>query len=149
MTKKYCIPGIRLGYVTAHRDIIAHLRMLKQPWSVNALALEAGKFLLQNDIHVLPDMHHLLDETQKFREQIDHIKDFKTYPTDTNFFLIEHTNHAHTSTEVTLKNYLATHGILVRDCSNFKKLSSHFIRVATQLPKENKELIKWFKQYPY
>ena len=149
MTKKYCIPGIRLGYVTAHHDIIARLRMLKQPWSVNALALQAGMFLLENDIHVLPDMHHLLDETQKFRKQIDHIEGFMTYPTDTNFFLIEHKGHAHTGSIPTLKTYLATRGILVRDCSNFKNLSSHFIRVATQLPEENKELIKWFKQYPY
>ena len=45
MTKRYCIPGLRLGYVTAVESLIEQLRHFRQPWSVNALAIEAGCYL--------------------------------------------------------------------------------------------------------
>ena len=47
MTKKYCIPGLRLGYVTASANAIAQLRTQCRPWSVNALAIEAGLWLME------------------------------------------------------------------------------------------------------
>ena len=42
-SKKYCIPGLRLGYLTASPIIIDRLRQIRQPWTVNTLAIEAGK----------------------------------------------------------------------------------------------------------
>ena len=42
MTKQFCIPGLRLGYVTAAPQLISRLKALRHPWSVNALAIEAG-----------------------------------------------------------------------------------------------------------
>jgi threonine-phosphate decarboxylase len=42
-----------------------------------------------------------------------------------------------------LKEYLAqTHGILIRDASNFQGLDSSFFRIAVQTPEENNRLIK-------
>ena len=49
MTKTYGVPGLRLGYITAHESLTAKIRQYLRPWSVSALALEAGKFLLQHD----------------------------------------------------------------------------------------------------
>ena len=46
MTKRYAIPGLRLGYVTAHPGLIGRLRTNRMPWSVNQLAIEAGLYLL-------------------------------------------------------------------------------------------------------
>lgn len=89
MTKKYCIPGLRLGYLTAHRDLIARLRRNMVPWSVNALAIEAGKFLVTNDIHVLPEMAWLLKETQRFRYLLNQIEGCEAQPTDTHFSLCD------------------------------------------------------------
>ena len=43
MSKQYSIPGLRLGYVTACPAIIQRLRSIRQPWSVNALAIEAAR----------------------------------------------------------------------------------------------------------
>lgn len=35
MTKTGCIPGLRLGYFTAHADIISYVSKYRMPWSVN------------------------------------------------------------------------------------------------------------------
>ena len=44
LSKTYCIPGLRLGYLTASPIIIDRIRQIRQPWTVNTLAIEAGKF---------------------------------------------------------------------------------------------------------
>ena len=50
MTKRYAIPGLRLGYVTGSSGLLERLRTNRMPWSVNRLAIEAGLFLLENDV---------------------------------------------------------------------------------------------------
>ena len=38
LSKTYCIPGLRLGYIFASPIIIDRLRQIRQPWTVNAVA---------------------------------------------------------------------------------------------------------------
>jgi histidinol-phosphate aminotransferase len=42
MTKNYGLPGIRLGYAVARREIIDSLRRVCPPWNVNAVAQKIG-----------------------------------------------------------------------------------------------------------
>ena len=49
MTKDYGLPGLRLGYALANRDINDTLRAVMPPWSVNIVAQEAGKAVLEQD----------------------------------------------------------------------------------------------------
>lgn len=144
MTKKYCIPGLRLGYLTAHRDLIARLRRNMVPWSVNALAIEAGKFLVTNDIHVLPEMAWLLKEAQRFRYLLNQIEGCEAQPTDTHFFLVRLSGHSARQVKEALAQ---RYGILVRDASTFKGIGPEYIRLATQLPEENDKLIRCLIQY--
>lgn len=44
MTKRYAVPGLRLGYVTGNSGLLVRLRTNRMPWSVNQLAIEAGLF---------------------------------------------------------------------------------------------------------
>lgn len=46
MTKRYAVPGLRLGYITADEGLLSRLRTHRMPWSVNQLAIEAGIYLL-------------------------------------------------------------------------------------------------------
>lgn len=45
MTKCYAIPGLRLGYMLGNPAIVEFVACFGQPWSVNALAIEAGEIL--------------------------------------------------------------------------------------------------------
>ncbi|MEL6179056.1 MAG: aminotransferase class I/II-fold pyridoxal phosphate-dependent enzyme, partial [Myxococcota bacterium] len=68
LTKTFAIPGIRLGYVMASPTIIEQLLNKKMPWSVNALAIEAGLHLFENYDRWLFDVEELLEETGEFVE---------------------------------------------------------------------------------
>ena len=46
LSKTFCIPGLRLGYIVASPIIIGRLKQIRQPWTINALAIEAGKYSL-------------------------------------------------------------------------------------------------------
>lgn len=140
MTKQYCIPGLRLGYVTAQADVIARLRSQCRPWAVNALAIEAGLWLVERTPRLI-DMSAYLAEAQRLRSALNNIPGIHVRETKTNFMLC--TIEGHTAAE--LKDYLATkHGILIRDASNFRGLTPHHFRVAAQRPEDNEELVRTF-----
>ncbi len=147
LTKKYSIPGLRLGYLVANNSLTSKVNACRMPWSVNALAIEAGKYL-KGLKEPLFDLDKLLDETNRFRKELNKIKGITTFSTDTHFFLCK----TDSGTAGELKRYLIEkHGLLIRDASNFYGLDNNCFRVATQLKEENDRLINaikyWKRQY--
>ena len=63
LTKTYAVPGLRIGYVVSSEKVICQLRAFVRPWSVNALAIEAGKWLIANDVRAVPDVQAYLAAT--------------------------------------------------------------------------------------
>ena len=144
MTKRYAVPGLRLGYVTASSAIIRRLREQYRPWAINALSLEAGKWLVQRGETAIPDLPSYLAETQRLRTMLNGIEGIETLDTQTNFFLCTIAS----ATAAQLKEYLAReHGILIRDASNFTGLTPHHFRIATQSPAENDTLATAIMNY--
>ena len=138
MTKSHAIPGLRLGYVIAPDNIISLLRAQYRPWAVNALAIEAGKWLLNHGTKAIPDLKAYLQETQRLRTKLCGIEGINVQETQTNFMLC----HMREGTAAELKDCLAnTHGMLIRDASNFKGLNTRHFRVAAQSPEENDALV--------
>ena len=64
------------------------MREFRTPWSVNSLAIEAGKYLVTHDINVLPSVDWMQKETEWFRESINQMEGLEAFPTQTNFFLV-------------------------------------------------------------
>ena len=144
MTKSHAIPGLRLGYITAPAAIINYLRGQYRPWAVNALAIEAGKWLLNQDAKAIPDLSAYLHEAQRLRTCLCGVEGVDVMVTQTNFMLC----HMREGTAAELKDYLANeHGMLIRDASNFKGLDARYFRVAAQSPKENDALVEAVTHY--
>jgi threonine-phosphate decarboxylase len=144
MTKRYAVPGLRLGYITASASIINRLREQYRPWAINALSLEAGKWLVERGKTSIADLPSYLAETQRLRQALNRIDGLEAMETGTNFFLC--TFQSWEASE--LKEYLAReHGILIRDASNFTGLTPHHFRIATQSPAENDALIAAIKGF--
>ena len=138
LTKRYCVPGLRLGYVTGASHLIQQLRTHKMPWSVNALAIEAGHYLLNHDIQGLPPVDAYLRETQRLRTNLNALGALQVWDTSTHFMLVQ----LRYGKASALKDWLIdSYGILIRDASNFEGLDQRFFRVATQLPEENDKLV--------
>ena len=144
LTKTYAIPGLRIGYIVAPSHLISLLRQYVGPWTVNALAIEAGKWLMENDVRVLPDINTYLKETERLRQCLNQIPGIKAAETQTNFFLAQVTP----CTAAELKDYLArNHHILIRDASNFRGLTPHHFRISTQSPQENDMLVNAIEEF--
>lgn len=139
MTKSYAIPGLRLGYLTGSPALVRRLRTHRLPWSVNQLAIHAGLHLLQ---HGVPRSLHLpayLHETARLRDALQSLGFLEVWPTETHFMLVR----LRLGRASALKDYLAnSHGILIRDASNFEGLDERFFRIATQTAEENDRLVK-------
>lgn len=144
MTKRYAVPGLRLGYITASASIIKRLREQYRPWAINALSLEAGKWLVARKKNAIPNLPEYLAETQRLRSMLNEIEGIEANETMTNFFLCT----IALATAAELKEYLAhEHGILIRDASNFTGLTPHHFRIAAQSPVENDALVEAIKQF--
>lgn len=135
MTKTYGVPGLRLGYITAHESLTRQIRKHLRPWSVSSLAIEAGKFLLQHDELICkPD----LQEARRLAVNLAQIPGIEVTPSQTNFMLCRMARH----TAAELKDYLAyKHQMLIRDASNFRGLTPQHFRIASQTPPENDALV--------
>ena len=143
-SKKYCIPGLRLGYITASPIVIDRLRQIRQPWTVNTLAIEAGKYLIEHDSKMLPDIRAYLIEAQRLKKGLQEIEGLMVMDTFTHYMLVN----IDWATSLELKNWLMEHhGILIRDASNFHGLDDHCFRVAAQTPEENDALISAIKEF--
>lgn len=137
MTKRHAIPGLRLGYITTAEPLVERLREAKQPWSVNAVAVAAGEWLVSHGRK--PDAALLTSEAQRLRERLNHIKGISVGETKTNFMLAR----IDALTAAELKERLARkHGMLIRDASNFPTLTPHHFRVAAQSPEQNDALAR-------
>ena len=144
MTKQYCIPGLRLGYITASPIIIDRLRQIRQPWTVNALAIEAGKYLVEHDPEMIPDLRGYLAEAQRLHRRLSETEGLMVMDTATHFMLVN----IDKGTSPSLKHWLIdNYGILIRDASNFRGLDNHCFRVAAQSPGENDALAEAIAHY--
>ena len=144
MTKRYAMPGLRLGYMTGSPTLLAHIRNFRMPWSVNALAIEAGLYLCAHPETAPIDLPALLAETRRLRERLNTLPGLTAEPTQTHFFLCRLA--AHRASD--LKQWLADrHGLLIRDASNFEGLDAGAFRIATQTPEENELLVEAVRLY--
>lgn len=140
LTKCFAIPGLRLGYFSASEALIQKISRYAMPWSVNQLAIEAGKFLTKHKDKFTVPLTDLLNETENLRNAINQISSLSAFPTQTHFFLA----HIHNKmmTAHALKKILGEeYGILIRDCANFEGLTPYHFRIATQMSTYNESLV--------
>lgn len=148
LTKAYKLPGLRLGYaVTQNRLILQKYGAFRMPWSVNALAIEAGMFVTKDEEWNKRtfDLGVLLSEAKALRDGLIALG-LEVEPTNTHFMLCKISD-KHSITSQELKNKLVSQfGLLVRDASNFHGLSNKHFRVAAQDASSNSLLLNAIKQ---
>ena len=143
MTKRFAVPGLRLGFVTACATLLQRLRGLQMPWSIGSLAQEAGLYLLEHEQDYPLPLALLRQESQRVAEA------FREMGIDV------HSSHTHIllcqlpqGTAAALKEYLIRHhNILIRDAANFHGLTPAHFRIAVQSPQENDELLAAVADY--
>lgn len=145
MTKRFSIPGLRIGYAVASIEIADRMRRLKMPWSVNTMAIRAGHYLLDNSAEYPIDALTLHSEILSIQEKLSHLG-ITFEETECNFALFHLP--ASCGTAHRLKDFLVeNYGILIRDASNFEGLDDRYFRIAAQTKEENEILVSAIKKY--
>ncbi len=143
-TKRFAVPGIRLGYVIANKDIIDRMLQYHMPWAVNSLALITGEYIVDHYAHEKPNTEKLLEESTFLQEQISILDNFEVTPTPCNYFLVR----IKSGSAANLKEFLIEkHGFLIRDAANFKGLNPSWFRIAAQERENNIKLVNALKAW--
>lgn len=137
MTKRFSVPGLRLGYVTAHAKLLGRLRLLQRPWSIDAIAQEAGVYLLSHAKDYSLPLDMLLGERRRIAASLSALG-LAVHRSDTHILLCRL---AHGNASALKERLASRHGILIRDASNFHGLTSAHFRIAAQTPDENDALL--------
>jgi threonine-phosphate decarboxylase len=141
-SKIFAIPGLRLGFMVANKDVINHFRKKEKPWNVNSLAQIAGTFLFDNMLEVQnfiqKTARHIQTEKQRCQDTLAQYKHIQLFGSFSPFILIQLPNDLPSENVCT---QLAQKKYLVRNCSNFYGLSDHYIRIAFKDTDTNKELL--------
>lgn len=144
MTKRYAIPGLRLGYITSPSQLAQRIREQRMPWSVNALAIEAGLFIAKNPLTGKINMDECRSEARRLAQALEESGKISVQQSTTHYMLC----HLNSGSAASLKEYLAReHQILIRDASNFEGLDEGHFRIAAQTHSENNSLISAIKEW--
>ena len=143
LTKRYCVPGLRIGYAVTSAEIAGKLRNCSMPWVVNALAIESARYLIGHDDDYPIDATGLRMEAERVASKLRAIG-MEVYPTDCNFMLCR----LPYGSAAELKSFLMDHhGLLIRDASNFEGLDAGCFRIAVQGRPADDILLEAIRQY--
>ncbi|MZQ84707.1 threonine-phosphate decarboxylase [Paenibacillus sp. 5J-6] len=144
MTKFYSIPGIRLGFMVAHPDLIREIRNQQVQWSVNYLAQRIGAAVLEDEEFERASRQWLQDEKVWLTDQLQQLG-LDVVPTEVNFVLFSFPAVLGLTVKQAQK-HMGQMGILIRDASLFEGLNEQYGRVAIRLREDNERLIEGLRQ---
>lgn len=146
LTKRFGLPGLRIGYVVGAEALIARVRAQRMPWSVGVLAQEATNWLLAHE-HLYPiDAEAIGRERERVSAALRGMG-IAVHPSDCHMLLCRLPGGERAGE---LKRWLAqAHGLLIRDASNFAGLSPAHFRIALQQRSENDRLLQALSCRPH
>lgn len=144
LTKTYAIPGLRLGYLLAREELVDSLMNIKQPWTVNTLAMAAGHYIYDYFEDIQPPLAQLLGDKRTFVQELGKLECLEVLESDTHFFLAR----TLVRNAAQLKDFLIErYGLLIRDAGNFRGLTRQHFRLATQRPADNEKMVNALKEW--
>lgn len=141
LTKFYALPGLRLGYGLAKKEIIDNLKSNIEPWSVNSLALDSVSSVINDDLYFYRTLNWLYVERDFLYKELKKIPYLHVYKTEINFFLCK----LNQIKAYNLKSFLLEKGIYIRTCEDFIGLDDRYFRIAIKKQEENIFLIESLK----
>ncbi len=143
-TKLYAIPGLRLGYLVGGKTLVKKIGRMQPPWMVNALAQAAGLEAIKDRSYAAQTVVKLNLEKKWLIAKISKTPGLLPYPSAANFILCRIATKKIDSAALT--DEMARKGILIRDCSTYRGLNKHLIRVAVRTREKNARLISSLRE---
>lgn len=137
---KVALAGLRIGYLTAHRDVTKELLKVKQPYNVNAFSQLAASVVLDNWPKFRSQAEEIVTERKRLFEEMEKIPGIKTYPSDANFILFQVPGRAND-----IHQGLLELGILVRNSPGSTHGLDKCLRVTVGTRQENDQFLEKLK----
>ncbi|MDO9517141.1 MAG: threonine-phosphate decarboxylase CobD [Methanosarcinaceae archaeon] len=158
LTKSFAIPGIRIGFGVASQKMAQILDAARLPWNLGSIPDMVGTELMSmdggcNSRYLIESRELIKQESEYLIERLSNIRGLSPLPSSVNYILVDVSDFLMDSVELTHR--LASHGILIRDCSSFYSLDNNYVRIAVRSREENDRLMKmigevlneWGKQH--
>lgn len=143
LTKRFSVPGLRLGYAVAARPLLNRIRSLRMPWSIGAFSEKVGRFLIRRASSLPIDSGLWHEELIRISKVLLSLG-ITSSESGCNFALFQLPAGSATG----LKDFLVDrYGILIRDASNFEGLDHRYFRIAAQTAEANDLLIEGVAEY--
>ncbi len=143
LTKIFAIPGLRLGYVIADKEIISTMKNLQPPWSVNTLAQAVGERAIGDADYIKETRVYVDDKRNELYKALVSVADLHVYQGAANYLLVRIKTDK--TDAVRLAGNLLKKGIAIRACDNYDGLDNSYLRVAVRTGEENEMLLKAIK----
>ena len=143
LTKFFGFPGLRIGYLVAHADLVIKMMEYKEPWSVNALAQCAATAAMEDKEFFSRSREFMFHERMHLFNELSNIHGLLPYKPTANYVFVKINISCVTSP--LLRERLLDHGIAIRDCSNFIGLNDNYFRIAVRTREENTMLVSTLK----
>lgn len=128
LTKMYGIAGLRLGFGVADQKIVDHIVQMRDGWSVNLLAEEAGIAALQDHSFAAKTREWLREERNDCMKQLEKINGVIVYPSSANFLLVDGSlGGLHVAK---WQQRLTQIGFFVRNCASYGTFTQSVFRMA-------------------
>lgn len=141
LTKSFCIPGLRAGYLVGSPDRVRRLQQIRPPWAMNAVAAFAGARLLEQQAWLDSTRREVGAWRASLERELRVLGWLRPYSSAANFLLCRILDP--TKPGPRLAERLAKRGILIRVCDDFTGLEpGRFVRFAVRGPAESRRLIE-------
>lgn len=131
LTKFFCCPGVRLGWVAAEANLIERIAQCRPAWTMPALAQEAGMVLLEHAAEYRAALPFLQNDVTALTTMLASTSRFSPIFSGVSFAIAQ--------TKIPgaarhLREYLLSRGILIRVCDNIPGMPPDFVRIQAQAP---------------
>ena len=137
LTKFYRLPGLRIGYAIAHPSVLRRWQQWRDPWAVNALAIEMGAACVRDHAFQQSVWDWLPEARSQLFSNLNALKKLTPLSSTANFLLVQ----CDVSVTQLQLSLLKHHQILIRDCISFPELGDHYFRVAVLSQAQNNRLV--------
>ncbi|HJH31846.1 MAG TPA: threonine-phosphate decarboxylase [Methanosarcinaceae archaeon] len=147
LTKSFAIPGIRIGFGVASPKMAEMLDAARLPWNLGSIPDTIGTELLDmdggcNSRYFIESRELIKKEREYLTQRIIDIRGLSPLSGSVNYILVDVSDFLMDSVELTQR--LASHGILIRDCSSFHSFGNDHVRIAVRTRDENYRFVDMF-----
>jgi threonine-phosphate decarboxylase len=143
LTKMYSIAGLRLGYLMANPSIITQLKAYQSHWSINTIALLAGKECLMADDFVKKTRFFINEERNRVFQALKK-EGYLLSDSKVNYYLLRDPS---LDQQHPLFTYLLKKGFVPRHTENYQGLQGRWLRFAIKHRKENDLLLEALREW--